>query len=346
MKITNEAVINSLKKISLPGKGGNIIDEGVVSNIMIFGDQVDIDLQLQNPSLQARKKLEVTILKTIHAKVYEKAKIKINTKVVAAAYPEQTIKGKPIEGIENIIAVSSGKGGVGKSTITTNLAVTLANMGCKVGVLDADIYGPSQARLMGSEDQKPVARDKKLSPVSGVMGIPMLSMAHLVEPGKALAWRGPMVSGALGQLIDADWGDTEWLVVDLPPGTGDIQLSMVQKHKPAGAVIVSTPQDLALIDATRAVSLFAQAGVPMVGLVENMSGYACPHCGEISDPFGQGGAEATAQDLAMPFLGRIPLAIDIRRRSDAGDPPAAGEGPHADAFRAIAQKVADWAKAN
>ena len=245
-----------------------------------------------------------------------------------------------------ILAVASGKGGVGKSTLSANLAIALHRLGLKVGLVDADIYGPSQARLMGSEDQKPVARDKKLSPVSGVMGIPMLSMAHLVEPGKALAWRGPMVSGALGQLIDADWGDTEWLVVDLPPGTGDIQLSMVQKHKPAGAVIVSTPQDLALIDATRAVSLFAQAGVPMVGLVENMSGYACPHCGEISDPFGRGGAEATAQDLAMPFLGRIPLAIDIRRRSDAGDPPAAGEGPHADAFRAIAQKVADWAKAN
>ena len=245
-----------------------------------------------------------------------------------------------------ILAVASGKGGVGKSTLSANLAIALRRLGFKVGLVDADIYGPSQARLMGSEDQKPVARDKKLSPVSGVMGIPMLSMAHLVEPGKALAWRGPMVSGALGQLIDADWGDTEWLVVDLPPGTGDIQLSMVQKHKPAGAVIVSTPQDLALIDATRAVSLFAQAGVPMVGLVENMSGYACPHCGEISDPFGQGGAEATAQDLAMPFLGRIPLAIDIRRRSDAGDPPAAGEGPHADAFRAIAQRVADWAKAN
>ena len=245
-----------------------------------------------------------------------------------------------------ILAVASGKGGVGKSTLSANLAIALHRLGLKIGLVDADVYGPSQARLMGSEDQKPVARDKKLSPVSGVMGIPMLSMAHLVEPGKALAWRGPMVSGALGQLIDADWGDTEWLVVDLPPGTGDIQLSMVQKHKPAGAVIVSTPQDLALIDATRAVSLFAQAGVPMVGLVENMSGYACPHCGEISDPFGQGGAEATAQDLAMPFLGRIPLAIDIRRRSDAGDPPAAGEGPHADAFRAIAQKVADWVKAN
>lgn len=244
-----------------------------------------------------------------------------------------------------ILAVASGKGGVGKSTLSANLAVALHRLGIKVGLVDADIYGPSQAKLMGSEDQKPVARDKKLVPVTGPIGIPMLSMAHLVEPGKALAWRGPMVGNALTQLIDAEWGDAELLVVDMPPGTGDIQLTMVQKHKPAGAVIVSTPQDLALIDATRAVSLFAQAGVPMVGLVENMAGYACPHCGEISDPFGQGGAESAAGDMSMPFLGRIPLAIDIRRQSDAGDPPAAGEGLYADAFRAIAQKVADWLKA-
>jgi ATP-binding protein involved in chromosome partitioning len=243
-----------------------------------------------------------------------------------------------------ILAVASGKGGVGKSTLSANLAVALSRLGLKVGLVDADIYGPSQARLMGSEDKKPQARDKKLIPVTGTLGIPMLSMAHLVEPGKALAWRGPMVGNALSQLIDAEWGDTELLVVDMPPGTGDIQLTMVQKHKPTGAVIVSTPQDLALIDATRAVSLFAQAGVPMVGLVENMAGYACPHCGELSDPFGHGGAENTAGDLSMPFLGRIPLAIDIRRMSDAGDPPAAGEGVHADAFRAIAQKVADWLK--
>lgn len=241
-----------------------------------------------------------------------------------------------------ILAVASGKGGVGKSTLSANLAVALHRLGVRVGLVDADIYGPSQARLMGSEDQKPVARDKTLVPVTGTLGIPMLSMAHLVEPGKALAWRGPMVGNALSQLITADWGHTDLLVVDMPPGTGDIQLTMVQKHKPAGALIVSTPQDLALIDATRAVSLFAQAGVPMVGLVENMAGYACPHCGEISDPFGQGGAEREAQALAMPFLGRIPLAIDIRRRSDAGDPPAAGEGPHADAFAAIARQVATW----
>lgn len=245
-----------------------------------------------------------------------------------------------------ILAVASGKGGVGKSTLSANLAVALHRLGVKVGLVDADIYGPSQAKLMGSEDRKPVAHDKKLVPVSGVCDIPMLSMAHLVEPGKALAWRGPMAGNALGQLIDADWGEVELLVVDMPPGTGDIQLSMVQKHKPAGAVIVSTPQDLALIDATRAVSLFDQAGVPIVGVVENMAGYACPHCGEISDPFGQGGAEHAAGDMSAPFLGRIPLAIDIRRRSDAGDPPAVGEGPHADAFMAVARKVAEWLKAN
>lgn len=250
----------------------------------------------------------------------------------------QTAERKPLR----IIAVASGKGGVGKSTLSANLAVALHRLGHRVGLVDADIYGPSQARLMGSEDQKPQARDKKMIPVTGTLGIPMLSMAHLVEPGKALAWRGPMVGNALSQLIDADWGETDLLVVDMPPGTGDIQLTMVQKHKPVGAVIVSTPQDLALIDATRAVSLFTQAGVPMIGLVENMAGYACPHCGEISDPFGTGGAETAAGDMGMPFLGRIPLAIDIRRQSDAGDPPAAGEGIHADAFRAIAQKVAAW----
>lgn len=241
-----------------------------------------------------------------------------------------------------IIAVASGKGGVGKSTLSANLAVALHGLGWKVGLVDADIYGPSQARLMGSEALKPQAREKKLIPVIGPLGIPMLSMAHLVEPGKALAWRGPMAGNALSQIIDADWSDTDILIVDMPPGTGDIQLSMIQKHNPAGAVIVSTPQDLALMDAERAVSLFAQAQVPLVGLVENMAGYLCPHCGESSDPFGTGGAQEAAERLSMPFLGRIPLAIDIRRRSDAGDPPASGEGPYAEAFRDIARKVSHW----
>ncbi|EQB11202.1 chromosome partitioning protein ParA [Sphingobium quisquiliarum P25] len=244
-----------------------------------------------------------------------------------------------------IIAVASGKGGVGKSTLSANLAVALKRMGFSVGLVDADIYGPSQARLMNSEDRKPEARDKRLIPLDSPLGIPMLSMAHLVDPGKALAWRGPMAGNALSQLIDAEWGSAEVLIVDMPPGTGDIQLSMVQKHKPAGAVIVSTPQDLALIDARRAVSLFEQTQVPLIGLVENMAGYSCPHCGGISDPFGAGGAEAAAAQLGMDFLGRIPLAIDIRVRSDAGDPPAAGEGAAGQAFHAVAQKVADWLRA-
>ncbi len=243
-----------------------------------------------------------------------------------------------------IIAVASGKGGVGKSTLSANLAVALKRLGVSVGLVDADIYGPSQAKLMASEDKKPQAREKQLIPVESPFGVPMLSMAHLVDPGKALAWRGPMAGNALSQLIDADWGDVELLVVDMPPGTGDVQLSMVQKHKPAGAVIVSTPQDLALIDATRAVSLFEQTQVPMIGLVENMAGYSCPHCGEISDPFGAGGAEAAAAAMGMPFLGRIPLAIDIRCRSDAGDPPAAGDDAHGQAFRAIAEKVVAWVR--
>lgn len=241
-----------------------------------------------------------------------------------------------------IIAVGSGKGGVGKSTVSTNLAIALARSGRKVGLVDADIYGPSQPRLLGNEGIKPQARGDKLVPVPSRWGVPVLSMGQLIEPGKAIAWRGPMAGNALGQLIDADWGDVEVLVVDLPPGTGDVQLTMLQRHKPAGAVIVSTPQDLALIDARRAIQLFEVGEVPVVGLIENMAGYVCPHCGESSDPFGCGGAEAAAGELGLAFLGRIPLQLAIRQASDAGEPPAAGEGPAAEAFAAIARRVATW----
>ena len=245
-----------------------------------------------------------------------------------------------------IIAVGSGKGGVGKSTLAANLAIALKRSGHKVGMVDADIYGPSQPMILDTQDAKPEARDKKLIPVESRFGVPVLSMGHLAKPGQAIAWRGPMAGNALSQLIDAHWGEAEVLIVDLPPGTGDVQLTMLQKFKPAGAVLVSTPQDLALIDAVRAGHLFDQASVPVIGLVENMAGYVCPHCGELSDPFGAGGVEAAAGKLDLPFLGRIPLALEIREGGDAGEPPAAGDGLHAAPFVAIAERLSEWLAAN
>jgi len=241
-----------------------------------------------------------------------------------------------------IIAVGSGKGGVGKSTLTTNLAIALAKMGRKVGVVDGDIYGPSQPKLLATEGEKPVAENEKLIPIESPHGVKVLSMGHLAKPAQALAWRGPMAGNALSQLIDADWGDTDLLLIDLPPGTGDVQISMLQKHKPAGAVLVSTPQDLALIDAARAGQLFEQADVPIIGLVENMAGYACPHCGEVSDPFGQGGFEQLASRLDIPFLGRVPLSMDVRISGDAGKPIAAEDSLEGVAFQAVAERLADW----
>jgi ATP-binding protein involved in chromosome partitioning len=238
-----------------------------------------------------------------------------------------------------IIAVGSGKGGVGKSTLTANLAVALATMGMKVGVVDADIYGPSQPLLLGTADTKVRAEGQTLIPSETAFGVTMLSMGQLIEPGRAIAWRGPMVGKALGQLMEADWGDAELLLVDMPPGTGDVQLTMLQQFKPAGAVVISTPQDLALIDATRAIDLFKQAQVPIVGLVENMAGYLCPECGAVSAPFGQGGTEAAAQALGVPFLGRVPLAMAIRVASDTGQPPAANAGEFGGYFAGIAAQV-------
>ncbi len=236
-----------------------------------------------------------------------------------------------------LVAIASGKGGVGKSTLAANLAIALARAGKKVGLIDADIYGPSQPKLLGS-DAKPAAKDDRLIPVAA-HGLHFLSLGQLVSDGHALAWRGPMATGALARLIEADWGDAEYLIVDLPPGTGDVQLSLIQRALPDGALIVSTPQDLSLIDATRAIDLFKKTKVPVLGIVENMAGYVCPHCGESSDPFGSGGAEAAAAELGVPFLGRLPLSMALRVASDAGSPPAAGDGPEADAFARLAEKL-------
>jgi ATP-binding protein involved in chromosome partitioning len=236
-----------------------------------------------------------------------------------------------------LIAIGSGKGGVGKSTVSANLAIALARAGKKVGLIDADVYGPSQPTLLGTH-AKPQAEDEKLIPVEA-HGIQFLSLGQLVSPGHALAWRGPMATGALANLLEANWGDAELLLVDLPPGTGDVQLSLIQRSRPAGAVIVSTPQDLSLIDARRAIDLFNKTSVPVLGIVENMASYICPDCGANSHPFGTGGAEAAAAEMGVPFLGRLPLSLALREASDAGNPPAASEGPEAETFAVIAAKL-------
>jgi ATP-binding protein involved in chromosome partitioning len=258
----------------------------------------------------------------------------------AAAIPgvtEARIALTVAEPSRKLIAIGSGKGGVGKSTVAANLAIALTRAGKKVGLVDADVYGPSQPTLLGC-DTKPTAEDDRLIPVEA-HGLKFLSLGQLVSPGHALAWRGPMATGALAKLLEADWGDAELLLVDLPPGTGDVQLSLIQKSRPAGAVIVSTPQDLSLIDARRAVDLFNKMSVPVLGIIENMATYVCPHCGEPSHPFGTGGAEVAAAELGVPFLGRLPLSPAIREASDAGNPPAAGGGADADAFATIAQQL-------
>jgi ATP-binding protein involved in chromosome partitioning len=240
-----------------------------------------------------------------------------------------------VPGIRKIVAVASGKGGVGKSTVAANLAMALARAGNSVGLLDADIYGPSVPTLLGISGRAQLDGGK-LQPAS-VHGLRALSMGMMTDPSKAVIWRGPMASSAMLQMVEkADWGALDVLVIDLPPGTGDIQLTMAQKLKPDGAVIVSTPQDLALIDARRAVAMFGEVGVPVLGVIENMSGYRCPHCGESSNPFGHGGAEAEATSMGVAFLGRIPLDIALRLSSDAGQPAA---GANAAVFDSLAVAV-------
>jgi len=319
-----------LEALETAGKGrasGPRLRDGVLSLMLDVGGLSDAERDVLAAAVRGAMKRQTGVTEV---------KVAMTAERVAPPPPPPANHGR------TVIAIASGKGGVGKSTVSTNLAVALSRLGHRVGMVDADIYGPSQARLLGVDGQRPEARDKNLVPVPNEWGIPMLSMGNLSDPGQAIAWRGPMASNALAQLMDADWGDTQLLIVDMPPGTGDVQISMIQKHKPAGVVIVSTPQDLALIDAARAVNLFMQSGVPIIGLIENMAGYVCPHCGEISDPFGAGGAEAAAAEMGMPFLGRIPLDAAIRMASDAGIPPASGGGEVAGQFLDLADMVSTW----
>ncbi|WP_339633240.1 Mrp/NBP35 family ATP-binding protein [Bizionia echini] len=350
MKLEKQDILKALESITVPGEGQNMVASGAIKNVMTFGDEVIVDITITNPSLQAKKKTEVEILKAIHEKVYEKAKITINVKVDAPqAKPKNEIKGKAIPGIKNIIAVASGKGGVGKSTVTANLAVTLSKMGFKVGILDADIYGPSMPIMFDVENERPLAvtidGKSKMKPVESY-GVNILSIGFFTQPNQAVVWRGPMAAKALNQMIfDAHWGELDFMLIDLPPGTGDIHLSIMQSLPITGAVVVSTPQNVALADAKKGVAMFQQESinVPVLGIIENMA-YFTP--AELPNNkyyiFGQEGAKNLATDLNVPFLGEIPLVQSIREAGDLGRPAAMQTATQQEkAFEKITQNVVE-----
>lgn len=327
MKLDRKDILKALETISIAGEGKNMVESGAVNNVMTFGDEVVVDLVLATPALHIKKRAEVDVMKVIHEQVYEKAKVKVNIKVEAPEKPE--IKGKAIPGIKNIVAISSGKGGVGKSTVTANIAASLANMGFSVGVLDADIYGPSMPIMFDVENAKPISVEvggrSKMKPITSY-GVEILSIGFFTKADQAIIWRGPMASKALNQMIfDADWGELDFLLLDLPPGTGDIHLSIMQSLPVTGAVVVSTPQAVALADAKKGVSMFASESinVPVLGIVENMA-YFTPE--ELPNNkyyiFGENGAKNLAEDLAVPFLGEVPIVQSIRESGDFGRPAA------------------------
>lgn len=345
MKLDRKEILKALETITIAGEGKNMVESGAIANVITFGDEVVIDLVLHTPAMHIKKRAEDDIKKTILELVSADAKIKINSKVEVPDKPE--IKGKSIPGIKNIIGVASGKGGVGKSTVTANLAVSLAKMGFSVGILDADIYGPSMPIMFDVENEKPISvtidGKSKMKPVESYE-VKILSIGFFTAPSQAVIWRGPMASKALNQMIfDADWGELDFMLVDLPPGTGDIHLSIVQSLPITGVVIVSTPQAVALADAKKGVSMFMSEAinVPVLGIIENMA-YFTPE--ELPENkyyiFGKEGARNLAEDLEVPFLGEVPIVQSIREAGDYGRPAAMQTGSVTQTvFEEITRKV-------
>ena len=344
MDLTKNNIKKTLEKINMSGHSENIVSTGILKNIQVFGDQVDIDIVVTNPALQARKKLEVDIMKIIHDDIYEKAKININTKVElpienendeneidSPDRPKISSQAKKINGVDSIIAISSAKGGVGKSTVTINLAAALAKKGCKVGILDADIYGPSVPTMMDVEGYVPksikIDDKSKIAPVESY-NVKIMSIGFFTKLDQAVVWRGPMASKALKQMIfDTHWGELDFLFLDLPPGTGDIHLSLVQSLPITGSIIVSTPQNVALADARRGIKMFQQdsISVPILGLIENMAYFKTDESDTRHYIFGESGVKYLSKDLNINFLGEIPIFQSLREASDFGRPASLQE---------------------
>ncbi|MDF1669191.1 MAG: Mrp/NBP35 family ATP-binding protein [Roseovarius sp.] len=349
MTATRDRIQTALEQFELPD-GGNLISRDMVRALMVEG--TDVRFVIEAPTPEMARQMETlraaaeravlaldgvdsaTVVLTAHAASKPPPP---NLKI--GGHPKPQAEPMRPQGVRSILAIASGKGGVGKSTVSSNLAVALAKQGRRVGLLDADIYGPSQPRMMGV-NKRPASPDGKIIEPLHAHGVTMMSIGLMLEPDKAVVWRGPMLMGALQQMMSqVRWGELDVLIVDLPPGTGDVQLTLCQKSAPTGAIVVSTPQDVALIDARRAMDMFKTLKTPVLGLIENMSTFHCPKCGHEAHIFGHGGVEAEAEKLGLPFLGALPIDLDTRLAGDGGTPIAAGDGPVAQAYAQLAERL-------
>ena len=351
MPVTREAVLESLRRLTLPD-GSDPVSRDLVRALTVDGDRVSFILEAESPEaargleplrLAAEETLrkldadlQVSVALTAHGPAAKPAPAAPNLRVGGHMKP-QSGPMKP-SGVDRIIGIGSGKGGVGKSTVASNLAVALARQGRRVGLLDADIYGPSQPRMMGV-NKRPASPDGKTILPLHNHGVTLMSIGFMLPEEKAVVWRGPMLMGALQQMMtQVEWGELDILLVDLPPGTGDVAMTLCQKSEVTGAIVVSTPQDVALLDARKALNMFEILKTPVLGLIENMASYHCPECGHEAHIFGEGGVRAEAEKAGLPFLGALPISLETRIAGDAGTPIAAGEGPMAEAYAHLARR--------
>lgn len=341
------AVWDALKEVKFPGMSRDIVSFGFVSRVRACAGSVIVDMQMSTHNPAAAEKVQEAAEKAVRT-LPEVNEVKINLNIVKPQTREESAQkaiaqdASLIPEVRNVVAVASGKGGVGKSTVAANLAVMLGQLGYRVGLLDADIYGPSVPMMFGIT-QKPRVDGNRIIPFEKY-GIKVMSLGFILETDTPVIWRGPMVMRAIEQMLgDVEWRELDYLILDLPPGTGDAQLTVTQKVPLAGAVIVTTPQDVALIDARKGLAMFRKVNVPVIGIIENMSSFVCPHCGEVTDVFKRGGGEKTADLLDTAFLGSIPLDPKIVLGGDAGQPIVVAEprGPHVDAFRHVAEAVVE-----
>ncbi len=348
IELTAQRVEDVLKKIKYPGFSRDIVSFGVVSRIEVNENQIQIFLKFSSPNVDIKEKIRSAIEEHIHEnfkgvqfnimETTSSDKTESTSKPGGDPWADRT----PISGVKNIIAVASGKGGVGKSTVSTNLAIALSQLGLRVGLMDSDIYGPSIHIMMGVADRPMVNEEQKILPLEK-FGIKMMSMGFLVDSDAPLIWRGPLVMKAVEQFLrDVAWGELDVLVIDLPPGTGDAQLTLVQKTPLTGAVIVTTPQEVALVDARRGLKMFQKVNTKVLGIVENMSYFICPHCGKKSFIFGSEGGRRSAGELHVPLLGQIPIEPIVTESGDAGVPVVAShpDSASAKAFQEVAQRIA------